>query len=107
MKREVFDILIIGGGVAGMTAAIYAKRRNKKVAIIEPFLLGGQLAQIEKIENFDFEKQDNTHKIIALCWVTILWIMFFFSASAQICSITAATVSDKTAFFSLFFTDCI
>ena len=52
MKREVFDILIIGGGVAGMTAAIYAKRRNKKVAIIEPFLLGGQLAQIEKIENF-------------------------------------------------------
>ena len=36
MKREVFDILIIGGGVAGMTAAIYAKRRNKKVAIIEP-----------------------------------------------------------------------
>ena len=33
--------------------------------------------------------------------------MFFFSASAQICSMTAATVSDKTAFFSLFFTDCI
>ncbi len=52
MKKEVFDILIIGGGVAGITASIYAKRRNKKVAIIEPFLLGGQLAQIEKIENF-------------------------------------------------------
>ena len=52
MKKEVFDILIIGGGVAGITASIYAKRRSKKVAIIEPFLLGGQLAQIEKIENF-------------------------------------------------------
>ena len=52
MKKEVFDILIIGGGVAGITASIYAKRRNKKVAIIEPFLLSGQLAQIEKIENF-------------------------------------------------------
>ena len=52
MKKEVFDILIIGGGVAGITASIYAKRRNKKMAIIEPFLLGGQLAQIEKIENF-------------------------------------------------------
>lgn len=41
-----------------------------------------KLHYIEKIENFDFEKQDNTHKIIALCWVTILWIMFFFSASS-------------------------
>ncbi len=52
MEREIYDILIIGGGVAGMTAAIYAKRRNKKVAIIEPYILGGQLAQIERIDNF-------------------------------------------------------
>ncbi len=41
-----------------------------------------KLHYIEKIENFDFNKQDNTHKIIALCWVTIIWIMFFFSASS-------------------------
>lgn len=52
MKEKIYDILIIGGGVAGMTASIYAKRRNKSVAIIEPYVLGGQLFQIEKIENF-------------------------------------------------------
>lgn len=41
-----------------------------------------KLHYIEKIENFDFDKQDNTHKVIALCWVTIIWIMFFYSASS-------------------------
>lgn len=51
MKRN-FDILIIGGGVAGMSAAIYAKRRGKTIAIIEKFSLGGQVNTIPKIENF-------------------------------------------------------
>ncbi len=41
-----------------------------------------QLHYIDKIENFNFESLDNTHKIISLCWVTIIWIMFFFSASS-------------------------
>ncbi len=47
-----FDVLIIGGGVAGMTAAIYAKRRGKKTAIIEKFTLGGQVLSLTRIENF-------------------------------------------------------
>lgn len=49
---EKYDILIIGGGVAGMSAAIYAKRRGKKVAVIEKFSLGGQVLSIDRIENF-------------------------------------------------------
>ena len=47
-----FDILIIGGGVAGMSAGIYAKRRGKNVAILEKLTLGGQVNEIPKIENF-------------------------------------------------------
>lgn len=54
MKK--FDVLIIGGGVAGMTAAIYAKRRGRSVCIIEKFALGGQVLSIEKIENFPSQK---------------------------------------------------
>ena len=50
--EKVYDVLIIGGGVAGMSAAIYAKRAGKNVAIIEKFALGGQVLQLEKIENF-------------------------------------------------------
>ena len=52
MENEVFDVLILGGGVAGVTASVYAKRRNKKVAIVEEMLIGGQLASINEIENF-------------------------------------------------------
>lgn len=52
MKKEVFDVLIIGGGVAGITAGVYAKRRGKNVAIIEKFTLGGQVMSLPKIENF-------------------------------------------------------
>ena len=47
-----FDVLVLGGGVAGMMSAIYAKRRGKNVAIIEKMMLGGVLWSIEKIENF-------------------------------------------------------
>lgn len=49
---KIYDALIIGGGVAGISAAIYAKRRGKNVAIIEKFTLGGQVVSLNKIENF-------------------------------------------------------
>lgn len=52
MEKKSFDILIIGGGVAGMSAAIYAKRRNKNVVIVEKFALGGQALALSRIENF-------------------------------------------------------
>ena len=48
----MFDILIIGGGPAGISASIYAKRANKKVAIIEKLVPGGQVALIGEIENY-------------------------------------------------------
>lgn len=57
METRKFDVLIVGGGVAGMTAGVYAKRRGKKVAIIEMFSLGGQVNTIEKIENFPSQSQ--------------------------------------------------
>ena len=52
MEKKSFEILIIGGGVAGMSAAIYAKRRGKNVAILEKFALGGVVNTIGEIENF-------------------------------------------------------
>ncbi|MDE6583584.1 MAG: NAD(P)/FAD-dependent oxidoreductase [Clostridia bacterium] len=50
--EKIYDILIIGGGVGGMSAAIYAKRRGKEVAVIEKFAFGGQLNMINQIKNF-------------------------------------------------------
>lgn len=57
MEKKVYDVLILGGGVGGMTAAVYAKRAGKKVAIIEKFALGGQLSELGKIENFPSQAQ--------------------------------------------------
>ena len=48
----LYDIIIIGGGPAGITAGIYAKRAGKNVAIIERFMPGGQLNLIGEIENY-------------------------------------------------------
>ena len=45
-------IAIIGGGVAGLTASIYALRANAEVTLFEQFGLGGLVATIDKIENF-------------------------------------------------------
>lgn len=45
-------LAIIGGGVAGLTAAIYALRANAEVTIFEQFGLGGQTANLGIIENY-------------------------------------------------------
>lgn len=48
----MYDIIIIGCGPAGMTAAIYAARANKKVLILEKETIGGQMASSPLIENY-------------------------------------------------------
>ena len=47
----MYDIIIIGGGPAGLTAAIYALRAGKKVLVIEKNGFGGQIAYSPKVEN--------------------------------------------------------
>ena len=47
----IYDIVIIGGGPAGLTAALYAKRANKSVVVIEKATFGGQITFSPKVEN--------------------------------------------------------
>lgn len=47
----MYDIIVIGGGPAGLTAALYAKRANKSVLIIEKATFGGQITYSPKVEN--------------------------------------------------------
>ena len=47
-----YDIVIIGAGAAGMTAALYALRNNKTVLMIEQEQIGGQIANSPRVENF-------------------------------------------------------
>lgn len=46
------DILVIGGGPAGMSAAQYALRAGYRTMLLEMMALGGQLLQIDEIENY-------------------------------------------------------
>jgi thioredoxin reductase (NADPH) len=47
-----YDVLIIGGGLAGLTAGIYAARYGLRTAVIEQMMSGAQIINVEKIENF-------------------------------------------------------
>ena len=48
----MYDIIIIGAGTAGLTAAIYARRAFKKTLVLEASTYGGQIINTPDIENF-------------------------------------------------------
>ena len=51
------DVLIIGAGAAGMTAALYCLRNGKSVTILEEETVGGQIASSPRVENFPSVKE--------------------------------------------------
>ena len=50
--HEHFDIIIVGGGPAGLTAAVYARRAGKTVLVLEKSTIGGQISSSPKVDNF-------------------------------------------------------
>ncbi|AKG73226.1 thioredoxin-disulfide reductase [Salinicoccus halodurans] len=51
-EETIYDVVIIGAGPAGMTAAVYASRANLKTVMLERGMPGGQMANTEEVENF-------------------------------------------------------
>lgn len=51
-EDKIFDIIILGGGPAGLSAAIYAARSSAKTAIIDISMLGGQPSNYLELENY-------------------------------------------------------
>ncbi|MBN4084051.1 FAD-dependent oxidoreductase [Mycoplasma sp. CSL10166] len=52
MQNKIYDLVIIGGGPAGLNAAIYASRANLSVIFIEKGAPGGKLSTTSKVENW-------------------------------------------------------
>ena len=48
----LYDVIVVGGGAAGMTAALYALRNGKSVLILEKEGFGGQITHSPKVENY-------------------------------------------------------
>ncbi|MBU0895837.1 MAG: FAD-dependent oxidoreductase, partial [Candidatus Omnitrophica bacterium] len=49
---ETYDIAIIGGGPAGLTAGLYASRARMRTILLEKAICGGQIVTTDTIENF-------------------------------------------------------
>lgn len=50
--EKIYDVVIVGAGPAGMTAAVYASRANLSTLMLERGMPGGQVANTEEVENF-------------------------------------------------------
>lgn len=51
-NSEIYDLIIVGGGPAGLTAGIYAMRAALKTVLIERGVFGGQVAITKEVENY-------------------------------------------------------
>ena len=51
-QENIYDVIIIGAGPAGMTAAVYTSRANLSTLMLERGVPGGQMANTEEVENY-------------------------------------------------------
>lgn len=52
MTEKIYDMLIVGGGPGGYTAALYAARAGLQAVVLERLAAGGQMAETPKIDNY-------------------------------------------------------
>ncbi|MCH5151879.1 MAG: FAD-dependent oxidoreductase [Clostridiales bacterium] len=52
MCKNIYDIVVIGGGPAGLTASLFAARAGKSVMLLEANAFGGQIATSPRVENY-------------------------------------------------------
>ncbi len=51
-KKDIYGVIIIGGGPAGLTAGIYTTRARLSAILIEKLAIGGQASLTDRIENY-------------------------------------------------------
>ncbi len=65
--KQHFDCIIVGAGIAGISAAIYLKRADKKILLLESYIPGGQINKTSNVENYPgFTKIDGPTLVMNL-----------------------------------------
>ncbi len=54
--NDIYDVIVVGAGVAGLTSSIYLRRAEKKVLMLEKMAYGGQIINTLDIENYPSEE---------------------------------------------------
>ena len=60
-----YDVVIVGGGPAGLTSGIYCVRRNLKALVVERAALGGQVNLTPEIENWPGDRRPILRRVKA------------------------------------------
>ncbi len=68
----MYDIIIIGGGPAGLTAALYARRADCSVLLLEKNAIGGQIVQSPKVENYPGTEEISGKELIRILYKQVL-----------------------------------
>lgn len=64
---HIYDCIIVGSGIAGMSSAIYLKRTNKDILLLESYMPGGQINNTSNVENYPgFTKIDGPTLVMNL-----------------------------------------
>ena len=64
---KTYDLVIVGGGVCGMTAAVYAARASLSACILEKDVCGGLVNWTHTVENFPSHKSIHGMDLMSLC----------------------------------------
>ena len=51
-RRDIWDVIVIGGGIGGLTAAWYCARHGLPTALLEQGMLGGQVATVNRLDDW-------------------------------------------------------
>ncbi|MBE5738504.1 MAG: FAD-dependent oxidoreductase [Clostridiales bacterium] len=91
-----FDVVIIGSGVAGLTAALYSARAGKSTLIIENSIIGGTTATLETVENYPGFAGKTGAELIS----TMVGQVFSLSVSIEMLNIEHIDYENKNIYFT-------
>ena len=86
----MYDIIVVGAGPAGLTAALYALRADKKVLVIEKETFGGQITFSPKVENYPASMQISGNEFAE----KLLDQVTTHGADIELAEVTGITVQD-------------